>query len=93
MQFPTMTVSFDDGTSVTIEPKQRDVVRAEAAGCDFTVEGLPIAKMYAVAYAALQRLGRKGDLPDGFEVPATLDDFLDSADVEGEQEDDPAGEG
>lgn len=90
---PGMTVTFDDGTTVRVEPKQRDMVRAEAAGADFTTEGMVLAKMYAVAFAALQRMGRAGALPDGVELPGSLDEFLDSADLEGDPDDDEDAEG
>lgn len=88
---PPMTVTFDDGTEVYVEPKQRDMVRAEAAGADFTEEGHAFAKMYAVAFAALQRMGRAGRLPEGFELPATFDEFLDGADLTASEDEDPEG--
>ncbi len=93
--FPPMTVTFDDGTEIYVEPKQRDMVRAEAAGLNFTEAGNAFAKMYAVSFAALQRMGRAGRLPEGLELPATLDEFLDAADVAGDEDedDDPEGKG
>jgi hypothetical protein len=91
-QIPPMTVTFDDGTEVRVEPKSRDMVGAEAAGYDFTQEGKGITGMYAVGYAVLQRMKRAGDLPEGLELPATLQEFIDGADVDGDDEDD-AGEG
>jgi len=88
---PGMTVTFDDGGSVEVVPKARDMVGAEAAGHDFATSG-PITSMYAVAYACLQRMERAGTLPDGVTVPATLAELLDGADIEA-VEDDEAGEG
>lgn len=90
---PPMTVTFDDGTEVRIEPKQRDLVGAEAAGHVFEEGHLPVAGMWAVAYAALQRMGRGGALPEGLELPATLQEFLDGADVEADEDEDPEGKG
>lgn len=89
---PPMSVTFDDGTVVRVVPKSRDMVGAEAAGHDFTSGG-PIRAMYAVAFSALQRMDRKGDLPDGVELPATLEALIDGADVDAEQDEDPEGKG
>lgn len=89
---PAMTVTFDDGVVVEITPKSRDMVGAESAGHDFTSAG-PIRGMYAVAFAALQRMSRQGLLPDGFEVPASLDELIDGADVETAEDEDPEGKG
>lgn len=89
---PAMTVTFDDGTVILVEPKMRDMVGAEAAGHDFTTAG-PVKGMYATAFAALQRLGRRELLPDGFVLPVSFDEFVDSADIEADQDDesDPKG--
>lgn len=88
---PPMTVTFDDGTVITVEPKQRDLAGAEAAGHDFTSEANPIRAMYATAFAALARMARQGLLPEGFTVPESLEALLDTADVEGADDPDPEG--
>jgi hypothetical protein len=90
-QIPPMTVVFDDGTEVRIEPKPRDMVRAEVAGIDFT-GNTPMQGMYAVAFATLGRMGRAGNLPEGLVVPETLEAMIDIADVVTDEDDD-AGEG
>lgn len=89
---PLMTVTFDDGHSIEIKPKPRDLVGAEAAGHDFTTAG-PIRSMYAVAFAVLRRLERLGELPDGLTVPETLEALIDVADVEGADPDPDEGKG
>jgi len=91
-KIPPMTVTFDDGTEVRVEPKQRDMLGAEAAGHDFT-EGKAIGAMWAVAFSALQRMERAGNLPEGVTLPATLQGFMDGADVEGDEDEDPEGNG
>lgn len=90
--YPPMTVTFEDGTEVTVEPRPKDVARAEIAGYDFQTGG-PIVGTYAVALATLGRLSRSGVLPEGVKVPDTLEEFLDVADVDPDVEDDDAGEG
>lgn len=80
---PAMTVTFDDGSTVRVEPKTRDMVGAEDAGHDFT-EGGGVRGMYAVAFATLQRMGRIGALPDGVTVPESLQAMIDGADIEAE---------
>jgi hypothetical protein len=87
-----MTVTFDDGTEVYVEPKQRDMVGAEAAGHDFTSGG-GVRGMWAVAFAALQRMSRAGTLPEGVELPNSLQEFLDGADVDAQADEDPEGKG
>lgn len=82
---PAMTITFDDGTEVRVEPKTRDMVGAEAAGHDFTSGG-PVRGMYATAFAALQRMERRGELPEGVTVPASLVEFLDCADLEADDD-------
>ena len=88
---PPMLVQFEDGTKVRIVPRPKDLVRAEIAGHDFQT-GKPMTGMYQVALATLGRMGRAGDLPAGLKLPETLEDFVDQADVEAEDEDDPLGE-
>lgn len=93
MAFPPMSVTFENGTTVEVQAKPKDLARAEIGGHDFQTGG-PIAGMYAAAWATLGRMSRAGDLPEGVEVPATLDAFLDLCDVEpAGAEDDDAGEG
>lgn len=89
---PPMTVTFDDGSSVTVAPKSRDMVGAESAGHDFQTAG-PIRSMYAVAFACLQRMARASKLPKGVTVPESLEALIDGADIEAETDDDPEGKG
>jgi hypothetical protein len=86
--YPPMLITFDDGTTVEVVAKARDLVRAEADGFDFASGANPIRAMYAVAYSALSRMART-DGVDPKLVPATFDEFLDVVDVEGVEE--PAG--
>jgi hypothetical protein len=88
-----MTVTFDDGTTIKVEPKSRDMVGAEAAGHDFTTGDSPLRGMYATALAALRRMDRAGKLPEGIELPDTVDAFVDVADVDAETDEDPEGKG
>lgn len=88
---PPMLVTFDDGSTVTVVPKPRDMVGAEAAGHDFTMDGQAIHGMYAVAFACLQRMERAGTLPEGVEVPPSLGSLIDGADVQSEDDEDPEG--
>lgn len=81
-----MTVKFDEGGEVHVEPKMRDVVGAEESGHDFAQSG-PIKNLYAVAYACLKRMNRAGTLPEGVTVPASFADLLDGADLEVEVDD------
>lgn len=87
----TLNVTFENGTTVSVGVKPKDLARAEIGGYDFQTGG-PIAGMYASAWAALGRMGRAGDLPDGVEVPDTLDQFLDLCDVEAPTEEEAEGE-
>lgn len=82
---PPMTVTFEDGTTVEVHAKPKDLARAEIGGHDFQTGG-PIAGVYAAAWAALGRMSRAGDLPEGLEVPDTIEGFLDVCDVEAQQE-------
>ncbi len=86
-----LLVTFEDGTEVTVEPRPKDLARAEIAGYDFQESG-PIGALYAAAHATLGRMGRAGGLPEGLEVPESLQDFIDAADVEPQREDDAEGE-
>lgn len=82
MKLPPMTVTFDDGPTIEIQPKSRDMVRAEEAGHDFTESG-SMRTMYATALATLGRLQRYGEpLLKDFELPDTVAGFIDCADVD-----------
>lgn len=87
-----MIVTFEDGTQVTVEPRPKDLARAELLGHDFQTGG-SIVGMYATALAALGRMSRAGTLPEGVEVPDSIEAFLDACDVEAEEGPDAAGEG
>lgn len=80
MQDEVFVVEFEDGTTVEVRPKPKDLARAELAGFDFQQSG-PIAATYAAAWAALRRLERSGTLPEGVTVPESIDAFLDACDV------------
>lgn len=81
-----MTVKFDDGGEVHVDPKMRDVVGAEEAGHDFAKSG-PIKNLYAVAYACIKRMDRAGTLAEDVKVPASFAELLDGADLEVEVDD------
>ena len=90
--YPPMTVTFDDGTSIRLEPRPKDLARAELSGFDFQTGG-PIVAAYAVAYATLGRLSRSGVLDDKISLPDSLDAFVDVADVDEIENEDPDAEG
>jgi len=87
---PPLTVVFDDGESVVLEPKTRDMARAEKAGHDFT-EGGQVQGMYALAFAALERQARLGLLPATVKLPESFEAFMDCADIEVDDTENPAG--
>jgi len=94
--FPPMIVTFDDGTTVHLAPRPRDLLGAEEAGHNFTAGGNEIATSWAVAYATLRRLERTGALPEGVAVPASYQEFRDTADVDEDEaatDEDPEGKG
>lgn len=76
----TLTVTFEDGTELEVEARPKDIARAEMGGWDFE-KGGTVAGTYATAWAALQRAQRAGNVPDGIEVPDTIEAFLDACDV------------
>lgn len=82
------TVTFDEGQTVDVELKSRDLARLEIDGQD--IQTLPPVKgSYLLAFTALQRMDRAGLID--FKLPADVDGLIDCADIE--SEDDDAGEG
>lgn len=81
-------MTFDDGAVYEIEAKTRDLLAVEKQGYDIT-EGQPIAIMYAVALACLQRMQRAGEIPADIDLPKSLDDLAEVADVEGKDQGSP----
>lgn len=84
-------VSFDDGFSVLAEVRSRDLVKLEAQGVDLT-EIPPMRGSYLLAHAALLRLTRTGVVPEG-RVPATVEELMDVADIEPEEDAEGNGSG
>lgn len=82
MDLPTLVVMFDDGTVYKVEAKARDLLTAEQAGHPFDAER-PISGMYAIAHAVLQRMQRTGEIPADVQLPATVAELGEVADVEG----------
>lgn len=79
-------VMFDDGSTVEAQVRSRDLVKLEEAGVD--LESVPPMRgSYILAHAALQRMSRMG-LTD-ITVPATAEDLMDCADLEGVEDADP----
>lgn len=91
MKMPQVTVAFDDGPTITVQPKSRDLLKLEESGVN--IEDTPaFSALYRTTFAALQRMERCGALPDGFVLPESAEAFMDVADLEAE-DDDSEGEG
>lgn len=75
---PQLEIILDDVT-LTVQTAPGDYVRAERDGYGFVDGNLNSAAKAAVAFHALQRLKRKGEITE--EVPDSFEDFLDSFDL------------
>lgn len=76
-----MTVEFDGAEPFTVLPKSRDLAKMEQDGVALA-ETSPIVGSYTLVYYALRRLERAGQLPDGVEVPDSIEAFIDAADLD-----------
>jgi hypothetical protein len=83
-------VVFDDGPTVDVELKSRDIAKAERLGVDMN-KSTPVVGSYALAFVALQRMKRTGAID--FELPKDSEALEDIADLEMVEEDDDEGEG
>lgn len=85
---PPLRVTFDDGVSLELQPRPRDMAIAERRfGFDYT-EGGAFGGIYATALACLSRMNGELDR----ELPDTIDALMQIADVEAiEDENDPEG--
>lgn len=79
MQFQKFVVKFDDGREVEAEIKSRDLARLERDGVSVE-ETPPIQGSYLLAFTAMQRMKRSGRID--FDIPATVEDLMDNADIE-----------
>lgn len=74
----SMRVTFDSGEEVDVSFKSRDLAILERDGVDLQ-ETPPIRGSYLVAFVALRRMARSGVL--SFELPETVDEFMEIADL------------
>ena len=90
LHMPPMTITFDDGTDIVVQPKPRDLALAERDYHHDYAEGGVFRGTYATALAALGRMKRAGSI--SFELPETVDGLMDVADIEVVNDDaDPEG--
>lgn len=80
MEMSHLTVVFDDGPRVEVDPKSRDFAWLEREGIGIGEDTPPMTATYSVAFAALHRMKRKGDLD--LDLPETVDALMDVADIE-----------
>ena len=71
-------VTFDSGEVVEVVPKSRDIAKLERAGVNISEETSMVG-VYAIAFAAMQRMVRTGELD--IELPDTAEALEDVADV------------
>ena len=108
MPLAKFQVSFDDADPITVEVRESDMIRIEEYDpalakdmalvkqrqAEYGKDWSPITprRGYIMCYVALGRMKRTGKLPEGVEVPASLDEFFDVvAHVEGEDPGEPEG--
>lgn len=89
MQFQPIKVVFDSGREVVVELKSRDIAKCERLGIDIESTGKVIGS-YALAFVALQRMHRTGELD--FDLPENAEGLEDIADLD-QVEDPDEGEG
>lgn len=80
LELPRLLVTFDDGTEIEVQSKLRDMACAERDYKTDFEKASGLQGMYATALAALTRMKRQGLIV--IDVPATMDEFLDLADIE-----------
>lgn len=90
MQMQAFRVVFDSGHDVKVELKSRDVAKAERLGITMS-DASPVVGSYALAFVALQRMRRLGEI--AFDLPASAEALEDVADLEILEDDDATGEG
>lgn len=90
MQMQAFRVVFDTGQVVDVQLKSRDVAKAERLGVRMS-DTEPTIGAYALAYVALQRMKRNGELD--MALPDSAEALEDIADLDIVQEDDDQGEG
>lgn len=89
VSFPRLLVEFDDGRSVELQAKARDMIAAEASGI-YMEPGQGQRSFYVMAFFAMKRMIRTGELPEDFVLPESVDDLLDIADTLPWVEENPA---
>jgi hypothetical protein len=82
-------VVFDDGQTVHVELKSRDVAKAERLGVKMG-DASPVVGSYALAFVALQRMQRAGLID--FPLPKDAEGLEDIADLEVAEDDEDPGE-
>lgn len=90
MQFQKFRVVFDAGHEVEVQLKSRDLALAERDGFVFD-ESKPVGGSYTLAFAALQRMKRNGQVE--FDLPESAEGLMDCADLEVVEDPDVEGEG
>ena len=90
MQMQSFRVVFDAGHDVKVQLKSRDVAKAERLGITMN-DATPSVGAYALAYVALQRMHRTGEI--AFDLPDSPEHLEDVADIEILEEDEAQGEG
>ena len=91
MQLVPFIVAFDDAEPFEVQPTSRDLARMEKDGI-VLADTTPIIGSYTMAWYALARLDRTGKIPAGV-VVGTLEEFMDSADIDAVDDGDPEGNG
>lgn len=86
---PKLLVTFDDGETVELDPRPRDMAIAERRYKHDYSEGGGFESMYATALACLSRINGTLDR----EVPDTIDALMLVADVEPVEPEDSEGKG
>jgi hypothetical protein len=86
----TFTVTFDNGQTVEIALKSRDIAKSERLGIVMDADK-PTIWMYRVAHLALQRMHRSGTID--FEIPASPEALEEAADIEMVEDDEGEGSG
>ena len=83
-------VEFDDGPSIEVALKSRDMAVLERDGADFQTTP-PIRASYLLAFAALSRMKRQGLID--IDLPVDADALMDVADLEPVADEDAEGNG
>lgn len=89
MQLPKVSIAIDDADPIEAQCTSRDLLAMEKDGIDINTMS-SMAGGYTMAWYALKRLHRQGKTTVD---PGTLEEFMDSADINVDDEADPEGNG